>query len=213
MKKPLIIIWLLILLTCIGFSGCIQQSSDSGTSQNSNQIQLVSYQLTRYINLTYDFFTEVNNSLHQTFNDSDKAEIPEDINISEIDSNITKREQICIQFIEPSLTHTVEWDLDYNGYSWKYLGYWEAHTSLSNFQLSNDTVYWKVSGTVKNNGNIYLDAFTVIVNFYNSNGTLISYESTHGQDLPVGYSWVFEVKYGGAYKNDVNYVDFKFDTS
>jgi len=211
MKKQLEIIGIVALLVCVGLSGCTQKSNNSETSQNDNQIQLISYQLTKYKNFTYDFYTEVNNSLHQIFNDSNQVKIPENINISDIDSNLTKKEQICNQFIAPSLEHTVEWDSDYNGYSFEYLSIWQAHTSLSNFHLSNDVAYWRVNGIVKNTGNSYLNTFVITVNFYNSNGTLISYENIQGQGLPSGYTWNFEVKYDGLCKNDVNHVDFKFD--
>jgi hypothetical protein len=216
MNKHLIILGVTILLIYIGLSGCNEQSDDelvdSGVITDETQsIQILSYDLKNYRKLTYDWHYDYTNLAGKKVeHDGSKyVYVPEDFKDSDI-YDYNKRREICLNIIEPTLTEdNIRWLSDYWSYYFDTWTWNNLRMELSNFR--SEIGYWVVSGTAKNIGDAFLDKPKIIVNFYNSADAWLAKETYRTYDIASGYSWDFEVTYSGKYKNDVTRVDFDFE--
>jgi len=213
MKKQLLIVGIIALLVIVGLSGCNLPTSDTkrtlpdGTvvTGDANQIQITKYNLTKYQNLNVRRWY-IDKSPGNDLGFSEVEVTYGSINISDFNTNLSKREYICENYLK-SILHVYTWDADYFGYN-TYPGR-AYHTAISDVSLGTEISSWKVNGTAKNIGKEFLSYPKITVNFYNTAGAwLASAESTE-QNKPSGYTWNFSMTYNGEFRNDVNYISFE----
>ena len=225
MKQHIIVIETAVLLLVVGLSGCVEQISDETSNNNDGSnngedsseetasIKILTYDLTKYRVLKYDWHEIQNFGLYTTSNDGTvNLDVPWSVDIKDVAYKMAKRKNICLNYIEPNLGYDVEWNTDYWGYEYDpWTASDSAKVSLSNFQLSNEIKYWIVSGIAKNVGSEFLNRPKITVNFYNSADAWLAKETDTEYNIASGYTWNFEVTYNGKYKNDVDHIDFEFE--
>jgi len=245
MKKQLVIIGIVAILITVGLSGCNQISNPLTTDKtlpdgikvtgDTGQIQIVNYS---FIKERIMFYTE---NWYNCINESGTLSVVSDslwspaqkdcrviwnLNITGITSNVSKRKQIYLQYIEPDKRR---WNQE------SFLGE-EPFTLLSGKNFwgwvkgeSSNIVYlqyykitdvsldaqptWHVQGVAKNIGNDFLNYLQVVVNFYNSKGAWLASVTASDNNIPSGYTWNFDVSYDGEFRGDVSYISFDVKTN
>lgn len=208
MRKQWVIVVIIILLLSIGLSGC---TDNTGSNEgDTHQIQIVTYELIKERLLLWE-------SRPETFNPEDTITwdiiVPWNLDISNVSNNLTKRKYICDNYIDegiPSLEHPVNWDTDYWGYIHPISLY---HNLISNIRLDDSINSWRVTGTAKNIGDTFLEHPKIIINLYNENDAWLAKLTAFENDIPSGYTWDFDERYSGEFKNDVSYISFEVDAN
>lgn len=212
-KKQLVIIGIVTLFVFVGLSGCNEISNPLTTDKtlpdgtkitgDINQIKIVSYQMekkkTLYLNFTQN----------TGFKSVKDWEVPWELDISDINSNLSKRKYVCDNFcFQSNFDWTVTWYSDYTGFS-----YYGTPYTINGFRLDNNLSSWVVSGTAKNVGTNFLNQPNIIVNFYNTEGAWLAAATDAEDNIPSGYTWDFGVRYSGEFLNDVSHISFEVKAS
>lgn len=222
MKKQLVILGITVLLVVVGFSGCNEISNPltggektlpDGTkiTGDVNHIKILNYTYERYRYLYYDFDLGDDGNWDTWVANN---EVPWNLDISDINTNLTKRRSICIDYIEQGSIYEgrFEWDEDYYGYNCNF-GAGILHNSIKNYRLDDNVSSWKITGTAKNIGSAFLNYPKITVNFYNENEAWLASESHSEDNIPSGYTWDFSIEYYGEFRNDVSYISFDVSAS
>jgi hypothetical protein len=209
MKKRLIIIGIVALLVCVGLSGCNQISNPLTTDKtlprgikvtgDTGQIEIVNHQMVKrkYLQIasTSDKFSD--------YKDTFREEVPYELNISDINSNLSKRKSICDSYFTKN--YWTVWNNNYTGYT-SHLG---LVYHVDGYSSDNTVTSLIVTGTAKNIGTEFLNTPYIIVNFYNANGAWLASQTANKNNVPSGYTWNFRVDYSGEFRNDVSYISFE----
>jgi hypothetical protein len=245
MEKQFVIVGVTVLLVCVGLSGCNQISNPLTTDKtlpggikvtgDTGDIQIVNYSFIKertmfytetwynYINLSGSI-SVVTDSIGSPAQEN--CRVPWDLNITGITSNVSKRKQIYLQYINPderwwnheSFFGNEPFTLlsDKNVWGWvKSFGsnaIYLQFNKITNVSLDAQPI-WHVYAVTKNIGNNFLNYPQIIVNFYNSNGAWLSSVTASDKNKPSGYTWNFDVSYDGEFRNDVSYISFEVKTN
>jgi hypothetical protein len=244
MKKNIIfIIGITLLIVCVGLSGCNESIKPDSVQSTTlfdgtlvtgdiEQLEITNHSIEKMRDMRWNRATQ---KWYKYDDDSIKKgqrrsgwlsslEVPWDLDITNISTNLTKRKNIYFTYIE---SNESKWELDFNitdepFSQFKYLdtiyddinNRYEMNTIIiSNVSLKNDTI-WYFKGTVKNIGDSYLNYVNITVNFYDENNTWLANETDSGYNITSGYSWNFNIKYDiyhGKYTNDISYVSFELN--
>jgi hypothetical protein len=206
MNKQLVIIGIVALLVCVGFSGCTNNSSTpditlpDGTkvTGDTGQIQIVNHQMVKKKYL----------QLHSTSDKSDykslfSEEVPYELNISDITFNFSKRKNICDSYF--TTNYWIIWNNNYTGFT---------HTNglpyhIDSFSSDNNVSAVIITGTAKNIGKEFMSSAIITINFYNAEGAWLASEKAFESNIPSGYTRDFNVDYRGEFRNNVNYISFE----
>ncbi len=221
MNKKIVLVGTSVMLICIVLSGCNEISNplmdgdktlSDGTkiTGDLNHIEILNYTYGRYRRILYD------GDMGDTGNWKNWGttnEVIWNFDITDVASNLSKRELICKEYIEKGSIREghLDWDEDYYGYYANFGGGEIIHLSIKNYRLSNNVSSWKIVGTAKNIGSAFLNYPKIIVNFYNENGAWLASESHIEDNIPSGYTWDFSITYRGEFRNDVDYMSFEVD--
>jgi hypothetical protein len=203
-----IIIFVSILAGCIDINGEKSIVNLDGTEITGDveQIQIVSYELTKQRKLLWNNKWE-NNTYFVTSN----AIVPWYLNISDIETNITKRSYICRTYLDPNIPltkHPIEWDDDYFGY----LHPIGNRVLITDFNLDDTISSWRVNGTAKNIGESTIQLAMVIVNFYDEQEKGLALKTSFKGGIEPNQYWDFDMRYTGEFKNNVSYVSFEVES-
>jgi len=154
-----------------------------------------------------------------------ESEVPWDLNISNIDDDLDKKREIYLAYIH---SNEEDWLIiqednlpvePFGGFlEGKYgppYGNFEYNYNVQivwDFHL-DDNMIWDIIVTVENIGDIFLEWPTVVVHFYNKNGAWLASEEYQDNNIPVGYTWDFKIRYDGEFSNDISYVSFEVDAN
>jgi hypothetical protein len=211
-----------------------QKTLPGGTkvTGDTRQIQIVNFSFIKGRNMSYtiNFYNYVNESgkIYRTPDTENLSlntprRVNWDLNISGITSNLSKRKQIYLQYID---SDEKRWNNEYflgeepftlelpgykNNWTWTKVG--STFRVLQLLKITNVSLdaqpTWHVQGVAKNIGNNLLKYPDVIVNFYNSNGAWLSSVMTSSQEyIPSGHTWNFDISYYGEFRNNVSYISF-----
>ena len=250
METKLLLFGLVVLVMFVGFCGCNETSIDEapfltlpdGTivTGDIEQITIIEHTINKTRLMTWNERQQIwkmQNGTIQEYNDvyhevtySKNYEVPWDLNITGIDTNLSRRKAIYLSFIEP---HEEAWIQDeripippFTAYShfyaltppqeWK----WESdgrfpypeHGAFVVYNLSlDDHPIWNVRGVAKNNGTTLLPSVKICVNFYNETGTWLATETYTGRDLYPDVTWEFTVSYSGEHTEEISTISFNID--
>ncbi|EMR74716.1 hypothetical protein MBGDF03_00868 [Thermoplasmatales archaeon SCGC AB-540-F20] len=205
---------IVIIIAFIMLSGCTEINGEKsialldGTEVTGDfeEIQIVSYELTKERKLLWKNQWENN-----TYFIIRNALVPWDLNISDIETNITKRSYICRTYLDPNIPlakHPIEWDNDYFGY----LHPIGNRVLITEFELEDTISSWRVNGTAKNVGKSTIQLAMIIVNFYDQQGEGLALKTSFKGDIEPEQLWEFELRYTGEFKNNISYISFKVDS-
>ena len=242
-KNSLLIIEITILIVCVCLSGCNEPTNTDSIPSTTlfdgtlvtgdiEQLEITNHsiekmRIMRCDRATQKWFKYDDGRIKRGTRISgflSSIEVPWDLDITNISSNLTKRKNIYLTYIE---SNESKWELDFNitdgPYSqYKYLDTiyddfyhrYEMNTYLiSNVTLKNDTI-WYFKGTVKNIGASFLDYVNITINFYAENNTWLAKETSSGYNISSGDTWNFNIKYDiyhGKYTNDISYISFELN--
>lgn len=205
---------IIIIISFIMLSGCIELNGEKsvllldGTKVTGDveNIQIVSYELIKERKLLWK-----NQWENTTYFIIRNALVPWELNISDIETNITKRSNICRTYLDPNTPlakHPIDWDDDYFGYLHP-LG---NHVLITDFELEDTISSWRVNGTAKNTGDSIIQLAMIIVNFYDEQGEGLALKTSFKGDIELGQLWEFELLYIGEFKNNISYISFEVDS-
>ena len=219
--KHLIIVGIAVLLIVVGLGGCINNNgSDSEYSTflpdgtkiigDIQDIQILEHDINRYKEISWSYTLS-----SRYFEISYTNKIPDYMDLSDIDTNLTTRENFCLEYVEPVVNNQnlpITWNDDYWGYTLAAVG-GDVSFRIIQFSPGDDIVLYGVNGTSKNIGNDFLDHPKISVNYYNKDGAWLAELSDLDDDIPSGYTWDFDIWYSGEFVNDVSYISFEVTAS
>lgn len=204
-----IIIFSQLFVGCIDFNSIKKTTLSDGTivSGSIDEIQIMSYELVKERKLLWK--NQWDNSSYSIIR---YAVVPWNLNISDIETNQTKRKFICNNYLDPNIpfaSHPLDWDNDYFGYKHP-IG---DHITISNFELNDSIASWRVIGTAKNIGEIRIPLSLIAVNFYDKELNGLAFKTYFKGDISPKQSWDFEIRYNREFKNEVNSISFEVDST
>lgn len=214
MKKQTVMLGIVGILLFIGLSGCNEItnpisndkiiSGDVKVTGDTGQIEIVNYHFTKQQTLFLNY-TEKQTG----WTNEEKDFVPWDLDISDINTNLSKRKFICDNYcFKEMFDKRVSWLDNYKNFTTGIYYY-----KINNFRLDHYVARIIVNGTAKNIGNEFLNNPTVIVNFYNNKGAWLASKTIIEDNIPSGYTWDFSTIYNGEFRNDVNSISFDVKTT
>jgi len=199
MKKALVV-GIIVLLIVVGLSGCTEKTDTSGDNGETNLIEIVDYEtvIQRYL-----FWDEDEEGWALT--DNRQLGVPWDLDISDITTNLSKRQYICENYLTTSRTFIVEEDgepVQLPGTEAMIWGedYWNFSTisgnrefTISNFRLDTSICSWKVKGTAKNLADYQIVSPEITVYAYDADNNLLDSASESYENISAGATWDFDI--------------------
>jgi len=249
MRNQLLTAGIILFLITIALSGCDELDPDvekqsttlsDGTivTGDIGQIQITEHTVNKTRIMTWNEKQQIwkmqdgkiqdYNNIYSVSFYSKSCEVPWNLNIDGIDTDIIKRKEIYLTYIEtnenawiqderipivPFTAYTHHYDYSPPEYwEWKWDGYFEnpEHGAyvVTNLTLDNQSI-WYVKGSAKNIGDTSIHSPKIIVNCYNVQGAWLASENHMGTEIPVGYTWDFSIRYDGEFRNDISYISFE----
>lgn len=212
MKKIILIIIVFIQILASGISGCFEEeqvvekstllSDGTKVTGHINDIEIIDYEIIREKKLYFENQWE-DTSYEYTLN----AIVPSDLNISDIETNFTKRKFICENYLDsviPLKEYPVNWDEDYMGYTIPNV----SHILIDNFELENKTHSLEIRGVAKNIGHSEILTVIIKVVFYNESGHRLSSQSQYHNNISKDKTWEFRIRHVGIRKDEINSISF-----
>jgi hypothetical protein len=212
MKKQLVVIGIIALLVSVGLSGCNQINTPSITEKTLpdgtkvtgkvTQIEIMNYQMVKKKVLSLHYTYNLSTSVHGLYDE----EVPYDLNISDINYNLSKRKSICDSYFTKN--YSITWEDNYTSF----INVQERY-NVDWFYADENVSSISVIGTAKNIGAESLISPVIIINFYNVQGTWLGSQTAHGNNIAPNHSWDFRVDYIRNDSKDVNYLSFEVNTN
>ena len=199
MKRKVLAVGIIINMIA-GLSGCTQKTDTSSDNGESNLIEIVDFEtiIERYL-----FWEEQEEGW--ALIDNQQLGVPWDLDISDITTNLSKRQYVCENYIIPSKTFVVKEDGEYvqvpgeEAMTWSE-DYWEYSTAhngktiaISNFRLDTSICIWNVKGTAKNLAEYQIVRPEIIVSVYDANDNLLDTASESYENISAGSTWEFDI--------------------
>jgi len=225
MNKHLIILGMAVLLTCIGLSGCneINLGGEKSTTLpdgtkvigDIGQLEILDYEINEYKEIIWSYTQFSSQGSYFEFPPR-TTEIPDYMDFSDINSNLTTRKNFCLNYVEPiandTLSLSVDWNDDYWGWIRHYTDFDKGYR-ITRLSPNNDITKIIINGTAKNIGDDFLTYPKITVNYYNQNGSWLASATDYEDNIPSGYTWDFNISYTGEFVNDVSYISFRVDAN
>ena len=212
MRKSLLIIIVIIQIIICSISGCFEEeqvvekstllSDGTKVTGDVDDIEIINYEIIREKKLYFDNQWK-DTSYKYTLN----AIVPSDLNISDIETNFTKRKFICENYLDsviPLKEHPVDWDENYMGYTIPNV----SHILIYNFELENKTHSLEIKGIAKNIGHSEILTSIIKVVFYNISGNRLSSQSQYHNNISKESTWEFRIRHVGIRKDEINSISF-----
>ena len=201
MKRKVLVVGIIVLLITIGFSGCVEEIKEN--PNNMILVEIVDYELTKERALSW---TEKNEDW--PIPETVQWSVPWDLDISDITTNLSKRQYVCKNYVEPSTYHyetvdntnvlvTILWGEDY----WNYTTNTGHNVTISNFRLGDSISKWQVKGTAKNLADYLLVSSEITVYLYDVNNNLLDSRYQSYYSISAGSTWEFNI-------SKINFYDF-----
>lgn len=201
MKKNILAVGIISLLFIIAFIGCLEENKDN--SNNIGLVEIVDYELTKERALSWTEKIE-----GWPIPDTAEWSVPWNLDISNITTNLSKRQYVCKNYVEPSTYHyetvdntnvlvTILWGEDY----WNYTTNTGHNVTISTFRLGDSISKWQVKGTAKNLADYLLVSSEITVYLYDVNNNLLDSRSQSYYNISSGSTWEFNI-------SKINFYDF-----
>ena len=217
MKKTFVII-IFVILSAILTSGCLEEKSNGNGNSGEEETLLIEILNYNFNKQRYLHWEEKPSGWMSTF---DKKTIVDwDLNISDINTNLDTRKNICKNYIATSKSFVIKqngeyesipgteamiWEDDYWGYSTISD---DNITKISNIRLDDSVHSIVINGSAKNVADRNIDNIQITANLYNSNNNLLDSVSKSYENKSSGTTWDFYMTYNGEYKVEVEEASF-----